>query len=133
MKRVVCSSLAVLYHVFLSQIKVNWSTLQILFPASLPNLAIALRLAAAHAILAAMIAEFLMGTNGLGYLFAVTKQEFLTERAFGTSVIATVISVIAFLASSHFEIIVKKRFTQNNKLLRESNIYFNNQIVHVPK
>ena len=80
-------------------------------PASLPNLAIALRLAAAHAILAAMIAEFLMGTNGLGYLFAVTKQEFLTERAFGTSVIATVISVIAFLASSHFEILVKRRYT----------------------
>ena len=50
-------------------------------------MAIALRLAAAHAILAAMIAEFLMGTTGLGYLFAVTKQEFLTERAFGTSVI----------------------------------------------
>ena len=80
-------------------------------PASLPNLAIALRLAAAHAILAAMIAEFLMGTNGLGYLFAVTKQEFLTERAFGTSVIATVISVIAFLASSHLEILVKRRYT----------------------
>ena len=80
-------------------------------PAAFPNIAIALRLAAAHAILAAMIAEFLMGTNGLGYLFAVTKQEFLTERAFGTSVIATVISVIAFLASSHFEINVKKRFT----------------------
>ena len=80
-------------------------------PASLPNLAIALRLAAAHAILAAMIAEFIMGTNGLGYLFAVTKQEFLTERAFGTSVIATVISVIAFLASSHFEILVKRRYT----------------------
>ena len=80
-------------------------------PAAFPNLAIALRLAAAHAILAAMIAEFLMGTSGLGYLFAVTKQEFLTERAFGTSVIATVISVIAFLVSSHFEIIIKKRFT----------------------
>ena len=52
-----------------------------------------------------------MGTSGLGYLFAVTKQEFLTERAFGTSIIATVISVIAFLASSHFEIFIKKRFT----------------------
>ena len=46
-------------------------------PAAVPNMAIALRLAAAHAILAAMIAEFLMGTTGLGYLFAVTKQEFL--------------------------------------------------------
>ena len=80
-------------------------------PSAFPNLAIALRLAAAHAILAAMIAEFLMGTHGLGYLFAVTKQEFLTERAFGTSLVATVISVIAFLASSHLEKFIKKRFT----------------------
>ena len=90
----------------------KFSTLKRLaLPSAFPNLAIALRLAAAHAILAAMIAEFLMGTNGLGYLFAVTKQEFLTERAFGTSLVATVISVIAFLASSHFEVFVKKRFT----------------------
>lgn len=80
-------------------------------PAAIPNLSIALRLAAAHAILAAMIAEFLMGTNGLGYLFAVTKQEFLTERAFGTSVIATVISVIAFLATSYLERRARTRFT----------------------
>jgi NitT/TauT family transport system permease protein len=80
-------------------------------PAAIPNLAIALRLAAAHAILAAMIAEFLMGTNGLGYLFAVTKQEFLTERAFGTSVVATAISVIAFLATTYLERRVRARFT----------------------
>jgi NitT/TauT family transport system permease protein len=80
-------------------------------PAAIPNLAIALRLAAAHAILAAMIAEFLMGTNGLGYLFAVTKQEFLTERAFGTSVVATAISVIAFLATTYLERSVRARFT----------------------
>ncbi len=80
-------------------------------PAAIPNLAIALRLAAAHAILAAMIAEFLMGTNGLGYLFAVTKQEFLTERAFGTSVVATAISVIAFLATSWLERRVRARYS----------------------
>lgn len=80
-------------------------------PAAVPNLAIALRLAAAHAILAAMIAEFLMGTNGLGYLFAVTKQEFLTERAFGTSVVATAISVMAFLATSWLERRVRARYS----------------------
>ncbi len=80
-------------------------------PAAVPNMAIALRLAAAHAILAAMIAEFLMGTTGLGYLFAVTKQEFLTERAFGTSVVATAISVAAFLATSFLERRIRARFT----------------------
>jgi NitT/TauT family transport system permease protein len=80
-------------------------------PAAMPNLAVALRLAAAHAILAAMIAEFLMGTTGLGYLFAVTKQEFQTERAFGTSAIATVISVAAFLLATFVERRVRNRFT----------------------
>ena len=33
-----------------------------------------------------MIAEFFMRTTGLSYLFAVTKQNFQTDCAFGTSV-----------------------------------------------
>jgi ABC-type nitrate/sulfonate/bicarbonate transport system permease component len=90
----------------------RWMMLtRLALPAAMPNLAVALRLAAAHAILAAMIAEFLMGTTGLGYLFAVTKQEFYTERAFGTSVIATLISVAAFLLAGFVEGRVRKRFT----------------------
>ena len=28
-----------------------------------------------------MVAEFLMGTTGLGYLFAKTKSDFQTEKA----------------------------------------------------
>lgn len=90
----------------------RWATLRRLaLPAAVPNMAIALRLAAAHAILAATIAEFLMGTTGLGYLIAVTKQEFLTERAFGTSVIATAVSVAVFLATSILERRIRARFT----------------------
>ena len=45
-----------------------------------------------------MVAEFLMGTTGLGYLFAKTKSDFQTEQAFGASLVATVISATAFLA-----------------------------------
>ncbi len=80
-------------------------------PAAMPNLAIALRLAAAHAILAAMIAEFLMGTSGLGYLFAKTNDEFQTEQAFGTSIVATAISVAAFLLASFIERRVRSHFS----------------------
>ncbi len=47
----------------------------------------------------------------LGYLIAVTKQEFLTERAFGTSVIATAVSVAVFLATSILERRIRARFT----------------------
>jgi NitT/TauT family transport system permease protein len=80
-------------------------------PAAMPNLAIAFKLAAAHAILAAMIAEFLMGTSGLGYLFAQTKADFQTERAFGTSVVATVISATGFLLAGWVEKRVRERFS----------------------
>jgi NitT/TauT family transport system permease protein len=50
-----------------SRLAVLW---RLALPAAMPNLAIAFKLAAAHAILAAMVAEFLMGSSGLGYLFA---------------------------------------------------------------
>lgn len=80
-------------------------------PAAMPNLAIALKLAAAHAILAAMIAEFLMGTTGLGYLFAKTKSDFNTEQAFGASAVATVISAAAFLGAGWVERHVRERYT----------------------
>jgi NitT/TauT family transport system permease protein len=79
-------------------------------PAAMPNLAIAFKLAAAHAILAAMVAEFLMGTTGLGYLFAKTKADFQTEQAFGASAVATVISAAAFLAAGWVEKKVRERY-----------------------
>jgi NitT/TauT family transport system permease protein len=80
-------------------------------PAAMPNLAIAFKLASAHAILAAMVAEFLMGTTGLGYLFAKTKADFQTEQAFGASLVATVISATAFLAAGWVEKRVRERYT----------------------
>ncbi len=80
-------------------------------PSAMPNLAIAFKLAAAHAILAAMVAEFLMGTTGLGYLFAKTKSEFQTEQAFGASMVATIISAAAFLAAGWVEKRVREAYT----------------------
>jgi ABC-type nitrate/sulfonate/bicarbonate transport system permease component len=72
-------------------------------PSAVPNLMIAFRLAASHAILAAMVAEFLMGTSGLGNVFHAAKDEFNMERALGASAIATVISVLAFLFAATAE------------------------------
>ena len=80
-------------------------------PSAMPNLAIAFKLAAAHAILAAMVAEFLMGTSGLGYLFAKTKSDFQTEQAFGASAVATIISAAAFLAAGWVENRVRERYS----------------------
>jgi ABC-type nitrate/sulfonate/bicarbonate transport system permease component len=72
-------------------------------PAALPDWSVALRLAAANSILAAMVAEFLMGTSGLGYLFASARSDFDMEKALGASAIATAISVLSFLLASRFE------------------------------
>jgi len=80
-------------------------------PAAMPNLAIAFKLASAHAILAAMVAEFLMGTTGLGYLFAKTKSDFQMEQAFGASAVATIISATAFLAAGWVEKRVRDRYS----------------------
>lgn len=55
------------------------------------------RITAAPAIRSAMVAEFLMGTAGLGHMFRTTTAGFQTDRAFGTSLVATMISVFCLL------------------------------------
>ncbi|SEP82860.1 NitT/TauT family transport system permease protein [Faunimonas pinastri] len=69
---------------------------RLVLPSAVPSWMIAFRLAAPPAVLSAMLAEFLMGTSGLGYLFRSAASGFQTERALGTSVVATVISVLCF-------------------------------------
>lgn len=70
--------------------------LRLVLPSAVPNAMIALRLTAPDAILAAMLAEFLMGTTGLGYMFRDAAAKFNTDRALGTSLVATIISVAVF-------------------------------------
>lgn len=72
-------------------------------PSAIPEWSIALRLAAANAILAAIVAEFLMGTSGLGYMFGEARSSLNMVRALGASAVAATISVAAFLAASAFE------------------------------
>lgn len=72
-------------------------------PAAFPDWAVALRIAGANAVLAAMVAEFLMGTGGLGHLFHAARTDLAMERALGASAVATVVSVLGFLAASRVE------------------------------
>ena len=90
----------------------RWQRLTVLaFPSAMPHIAVALRLAAAHSVLAAVVAEFLMGTSGLGYLFRQSIVDMRTEFAFGCSVVATVISVAMFLAAGAAEKAIRDRWT----------------------
>jgi NitT/TauT family transport system permease protein len=79
-------------------------------PAAIPNLLTALRISSANCMLAAIVAEYLMGTSGLGRLFAVAQSTFDTERAWAACVVATAVSVAAFLATRRLELIGGERF-----------------------
>jgi ABC-type nitrate/sulfonate/bicarbonate transport system permease component len=90
----------------------RWTVLERLaLPAAVPHLMIAMRLAAAHSVLAAMVAEFLMGTSGLGELFATTRADFKMDRAIGASLVAMAMSVTIYLAASAAERRVRERWS----------------------
>jgi ABC-type nitrate/sulfonate/bicarbonate transport system permease component len=79
-------------------------------PSAVPSWMIALRLAAPPAVLSAMVAEFLMGTFGLGHLFRAAMADFDSNRAFGTSLVATLASVACFGLASLAERHVTERW-----------------------
>lgn len=90
----------------------QWTRLRLLaLPAAFPNWMVALRIAAPQAVLAAMLAEFLMGTSGLGYMFIDAKASFDMDRVLGTSLVATLASIISFMVAASLERSVKERFT----------------------
>lgn len=80
-------------------------------PAAMPNIAIALRITAPAAILASMLAEFLIGQHGLGHLFSDARSYMDMNRAWGTAVVATVLSVVSFLIARAVERAILSRFT----------------------
>lgn len=80
-------------------------------PAAIPNWTVALRLASANAILGAMVAEFLMGTSGLGQMLHAASQAFNTERALGASVCATIGSVVVFVLVVRLEQHARERWS----------------------
>ncbi|MFC0388655.1 ABC transporter permease [Muricoccus vinaceus] len=84
--------------------------LSLALPAAMPSLAVALRIGAAHALLAAMVAEYLMGSSGLGAMFAAAKSDLRTERALGASLIVAGVSLMLYLLSLRAERWARARF-----------------------
>jgi NitT/TauT family transport system permease protein len=82
----------------------TWRSLVRLFvPSAAPNLLVAVRIAAPSTILSAMLAEFLIGKSGLGYLFVDSVSYSQYARAWGTGVVATILAVLAFVAATRLE------------------------------
>jgi NitT/TauT family transport system permease protein len=89
----------------------RWTVLRrVLVPTAVPNVLVALRLCASSAVLAAMVAEFLAGTNGLGRLFSNSRVRFENERAWGAALIATALSVVLFQIALRVERWGRRRF-----------------------
>jgi NitT/TauT family transport system permease protein len=84
--------------------------LRLAIPSAVPSIMVALRITAAQSILAAMVAEFLMGTSGLGHLFAVTHADFKMERAIGASIVAIVLSTLIYLLTARAEAWARTRW-----------------------
>jgi len=82
----------------------------LVIPSAVPSLLTALRISSANCILAALVAEYLMGTAGLGRLFATSESRFDTAAAWAACLVATTVSVAAFLGSRRLERRVRDRF-----------------------
>lgn len=72
-------------------------------PSAVPNGLVALRLSAADCILGALIAEFLMGTQGLGHTFQDTMGDIKMVKAWSAALLATALSVMFFLIARKIE------------------------------
>lgn len=84
---------------------------RLLLPHAVPGVLVALRLTAPTAVLSAMLAEYLMGGRGLGTLFAQSVSFYQVDRAWGTALVATVVSVACFVAARAAERWGLARFT----------------------
>jgi ABC-type nitrate/sulfonate/bicarbonate transport system permease component len=77
--------------------------LRLALPSALPNLFTALRISAGLCILGALVAEWLIGSGGLGYQLAITRIQFEIERMWGIAIVAATLSVLAFLGATRLE------------------------------
>jgi NitT/TauT family transport system permease protein len=69
--------------------KVRW-------PAALPSVFAALKIASASAIIGALIAEWIGSDKGLGYLVVTSTYEYRVELLWATITVTSVIAIIAF-------------------------------------
>lgn len=70
--------------------------LKIRFPAALPEIFTGLKVAAALAATAAVVAEFVSSDSGLGYLLLTFNGELLTSMVFGTIIVLGVIGLALY-------------------------------------
>jgi len=73
---------------------------QLAVPASIPSLGTAIRISSGTSILAALVAEFIMGTDGLARVLINALGLLQVDKVWAASLIAIVLSVTAFIIAS---------------------------------
>lgn len=90
----------------------RWNRLwRLALPAAVPRLAVALRLLSVQSVLAALIAEFLMQTGGLGFVIGTSTADLAMDQALAASLISVFIALLFYGATSLIEQAVSKRYT----------------------
>lgn len=79
-------------------------------PSSVPRLLVSLQLSVVVAVVGSMLAQWIMGANGLGYRLAVAQASFRTAEAWGASVIAILVGVVLYSAASTLARYARRRF-----------------------
>ena len=89
-----------------------WRRLVLLaIPSAVPNVLTGVRITASTVFLAALTAEWLMGTKGLGFLFSTSRASFENSEAWGAIVIAVVFAVGTYQLASALERWGRERWT----------------------
>lgn len=80
-------------------------------PAAVPSLLLSLRVSAGLAVLAALVAEWLMGVKGLGAVLSISRFRYEVATVWAAAIFGTTIAVAAFLGASRIEREGLDRFT----------------------
>ena len=72
-------------------------------PSAVPNILTALQLLAPTALLVALVAEFLIGSDGLGYVMIRARSDMQMDRSWAAALLASALSVIFFVVFSQFD------------------------------
>lgn len=82
----------------------RWSRFRHLeLPAAVPSLLASLRVSAVACVVGALLAEFVVGSAGLGQLFVVSRVSYDMSRSWGAAILATVLSLVFFSAATRVE------------------------------
>lgn len=80
-------------------------------PAAVPSLLLALRVSGPIAVLGALVAEWLIGVDGLGSLLSISGFTFQVSIVWAGAILGTLLGVVTFAAASKLERIGVERWT----------------------